>query len=182
MDELYLDVSQRMDPHIGIPYYEVDIVINGRELIDLVREVELPFAEAEGQPELADRYQNHTSDIIFLPSRHFLPETGADITDVFICFCGESYCWPLRAQITVEEERITWSDFHQPHRRDPKGPVWRYDGLGPFVFDRRQYEAELGKMLANEAYQEAQRRRQAWLAKEEEEFTRQQNIYGEQAG
>jgi hypothetical protein len=32
---------------------------------------------------------------------------------------------------------VTWSDFEQFHRSD-----WRYD-LGPFVFERAAYEAQL---------------------------------------
>ena len=164
MNKLYLDVSHEMDEEIDFPFYRVDIVINGQRLIDLAREVELPFAEAEGRLVHAGEYQNLPPRAVFLPSRSWLPENGEEITELLICgFCGTWGCWPLEARITVEDERVVWSDFCQPHRSKSKPPVWRYDRLGPFVFDRRQYEAELGKMLADETYQEAKRRWEEWL-------------------
>jgi len=52
------------------------------------------------------------------------------------------------------------------HRSVHKPPIWRSDRLGPFVFDRQQYEAELGKMLADETYQAAQRRWEEWLERD----------------
>ena len=45
MDQLYLDVSYEMDEELDFPYYPMDIVINGQRLIDLAREVELPFED-----------------------------------------------------------------------------------------------------------------------------------------
>ncbi|MED4729387.1 hypothetical protein P9597_14765 [Aneurinibacillus migulanus] len=37
-------------------------------------------------------------------------------------------------------------EFEQPHRSiDSAGGYWSYDKLKPFVFDRKQYEAELSK-------------------------------------
>ena len=76
MDQLYLDVSHETDQNLGFSVYSVDLVINNQRLIDLVREVELPFAEAEGRPEHAGEYQNLPVQAVFLPSRYLLPESG----------------------------------------------------------------------------------------------------------
>jgi hypothetical protein len=43
---------------------------------------------------------------------------------------------PLLARVTTTPETVVWSDFEQPHRRGR----WDYAQLGPFTFDRRQYE------------------------------------------
>jgi len=52
------------------------------------------------------------------------------------CECGELGCWPLVAAVEQEDEVVRWSAFEQPHRagRD-------YSGFGPFVFERRDYDA-----------------------------------------
>lgn len=65
------------------------------------------------------------------------------------CECGEVGCWPLLAKLEVTDTTVTWSDFQQPHR-GPQSPAgwWRYDNLGPFSFDRVQYEAALARMQA----------------------------------
>jgi hypothetical protein len=51
------------------------------------------------------------------------------------CDCGEVGCWPLEATVKVGEQTITWSDFRQPYREKRS-----YDGFGPFVFDRENYQ------------------------------------------
>jgi len=57
--------------------------------------------------------------------------------------CGELGCWPLYAAVSVGGESVTWSAFEQPHRRDRD-----YTGLGPFEFDREQYQAAVERLLA----------------------------------
>ena len=44
------------------------------------------------------------------------------------------------ATITVDPTSVTWSDFCQFHR------AWQYD-LGPFTFERANYEAQLVNKL-----------------------------------
>ncbi|MEU6104548.1 hypothetical protein [Streptomyces flaveolus] len=54
------------------------------------------------------------------------------------CPCGIDACWPLPATVTLTEQTITWSGFHQPHR-----PEWGELPLGPYTFLRAPYEASL---------------------------------------
>jgi hypothetical protein len=54
---------------------------------------------------------------------------------VLACECGEVGCWPLMTSVTRMAGGYQWSDFRQPHR-----PERNYDGFGPFVFDKAQYE------------------------------------------
>ena len=128
----------------------VRILINGRELIDLVRDVELPFATREGHPKIAGAYSYFGPSFTFLPSRHFLGQAVHSWTDgegrcyVLSCHCGIPPCWPLSTRIEVRQQEIIWSDFRQVHR-GPQSAAgeWRYDGMGPFVFNRESYERAL---------------------------------------
>jgi hypothetical protein len=128
----------------------VEIEINGRRLGELVREVEAEFASGEGSPGMAGAYSGLDSADVLPPSRHFLGEPHADYRDpggvqVMGCDCGEAGCWPLVCRVEIDDERVVWADFSQPYRSSRGGPsVWRYDGFGPFVFGRKQYDAALG--------------------------------------
>jgi len=123
-------------------YFALDIRVDDRDLLEYVREAEKPFASVEGHPELAGGYQP-------LPAFMALEDFAAKCTEkvsVYDCECGCFGCWPLRVRISVSDKIVTWSEFEQPHR-GPKSPAswWRYDKLGPFEFERDQYEAALTK-------------------------------------
>jgi hypothetical protein len=147
----------------GGGFQPVELRVNGAGLIDIVREAEVPHAQREyderiaagESPEelgprgaLAGSYLYPDGCHVFLPSRNLLGEpyrhgfvTGPDDTRnrkslLLQCTCGITECWFLLATITVCEDVVVWSDFCQFHRD------WRYD-LGPFVFDRGRYEAQL---------------------------------------
>ena len=128
----------------------VRIFINGRELVDIVRQVEQPFADREGHPNLAGDYAYFGPMFVFRPARHFLGEPANDWTDgdgriyLLSCTCGIPDCWPLSARVEVSQDKVTWKDFRQPHRASGSAAgEWCYDKLGPFVFDRQSYEQAL---------------------------------------
>ncbi len=135
---------------------QVEIYIHDRRLIDMVREVELPYAEREGHPDIAGGYMGLWPDIVFFPSHHFLGGHTEDFphttkTEILACeACGQILCETLLVQIDVGEDTIVWHDFEQPHRKAGSvlglllGP-WQYDQLGPFVFDKEQYLSALAK-------------------------------------
>ena len=105
------------DPEVGVL-----IAINGRNLLALIREFELPFAKREGKPDLAGAYSYFCGQFTFLPSRHFFGEPVKSWTDgqgriyVLSCTCGIPGCWPLCARVEFREREVIWSDFCQPHR------------------------------------------------------------------
>ncbi|MQM25532.1 hypothetical protein [Glycomyces albidus] len=120
------------------------IAVDGTPLIDLARRAELDDARADGQPQLAGGYANLLYlDRICWPSRHFLDQPalvwfGDGDTVVAGCTCGDYGCWPLCVQIEVTHEHVVWRDFRNGHRTN-----WDLSALGPFVFDRTEYEAAL---------------------------------------
>ena len=127
----------------------VTIWINGCNFLETVRDVEMPFAMKEGHPNRAGGYIGLSLAAIPDLWSHFhgdtLPYFSEDgKTYLFGCVCGEPGCWSLQASIDVDENTVTWSDFEQPHRgQHSRASHWQYDGLGPLVFDRDQYEEAL---------------------------------------
>jgi hypothetical protein len=147
VDTLRFEIGEREDPADGI-VDAVNVFVNGRNLVDILREVELPFVAREGNLQLAGSYVGLRPEEVFLPSHRLLgePTTCYDYdslegkTAVLGCVCGEPGCWPFRVKITSREDVVIWSGFEQPHRR-----TWRYDELQPFVFDRTQYLSALNR-------------------------------------
>ena len=137
----------REDPVDGI-VDAVNIFVNDRNLLDILREVEIPCGKREGKPNLAGRYVGLPPEDVFLPSLRLLgePTTYYDHDSyegkiaVLGCGCGEPGCWSFRVRITLREDVVIWSDFEQPHRT-----TWRYDEMRPLVFDRAQYLSALNK-------------------------------------
>jgi len=129
----------------------IQIKINGRDLVELVRAVENPFAYKEGHASLSGAYAGlPPNDDTCPPSKHFLGEPSYAVyryegkTQVLGCECGEPGCWPLFCLIEAGLTRVTWSQFEQPHRTVKRSKLpWRYDELGPFEFNRDQYEHAL---------------------------------------
>ena len=129
----------------------VSIFINSRNLKDFVREVELPYAIQQGLPKMAGKYQGLPAKVALLPSRHFLGEPYfsygfKSYLDVLVCPCGEPMCSPLTTTTILTETEIVWHNFNNPIRGRPsRQVVWKYDLLGPFRFDRKQFEDALKK-------------------------------------
>ncbi len=121
---------------------EVRILVNEERLEDLARVVELPHAKAEGNPRLAGDYEPLELGDIASDRKHFLGEPvatwfGDGDTVLMGCGCGAWGCWPLTVRVDVDASSIRWHDFRNGHRD------WNLDTLGPFLFDRQQYEAAL---------------------------------------
>jgi hypothetical protein len=119
----------------------VNVYVDGSRLDELARRVEQPFADAEGTPRLAGAYVGLARDVRW-PSRHFLGEPVEQWffdgdTVVLGCACGEPGCWPLTARVEVTKDTVTWRGFRTGHRD------WDLSALGPFAFERDQYESAL---------------------------------------
>ena len=124
---------------------QIRIEVNGTDLVELVRQAELPSAEADEEPELAGTYVGLVPGYIRMDlagqflggSGTWLYSEGEGKTALLSCNCGEVGCSPLLARVTVDEDTVTWDEFEQPTR-----PDWDYDGFG-FTFARPQYEQAL---------------------------------------
>lgn len=122
----------------------VDIKVDGMALEEHARRAELKSARADRQERLAGAYGGLTHlDAICWPSRHFLGApalSGSGDSDTVLlgCDCGDWGCWPLFAEVQVSAVTVIWREFRNGHR-----PAWDLSRLGPFEFDRDQYELAL---------------------------------------
>lgn len=130
------------------------IAVDGTRLTELVRRVELPYAQAE-QAQLADEFPAGDAPLFAgdymplsagfgWPSRHFLgepkslPHGGKEGETMLLqCTCGIDGCSALMARITVTSKTVTWSAFRNTFRD------WDLSALGSFTFSRSQYEESL---------------------------------------
>jgi len=135
----------------------VQIKINGRDLVDLVRAVENPFAYKEGSPSIAGAYAGLPPEHVAPPSLHFWGQPSEGVyslgpkIQVLGCECGEPGCWPLVCYVEADRARVRWSSFEQLHRSGSRShAAWTYDNLGPFEFERKQYEAALAALKSGD--------------------------------
>ena len=126
---------------------EINIYINGRNLLDLVQQVERaalesesPFYRSDGsQRSYAGLNPEWYSDL----RDEFLGKTANPYSVVLTCTCYQDGCNSVRVKIDAGPEVITWRDFtsvlHGEECRTWGGTPVDYSSLGPFVFDRKQY-------------------------------------------
>jgi hypothetical protein len=116
----------------------VNFYINGRNIIDIVRDVELPFDSL------------HAGHYIGILPDHFLEYYKRDVpgkTYLLQCDCfGTIGCNPLLARVVIEKDVVIWDAFEQPNWGEgSRGEHWTYNLK--FVFDRTQYESEFKKIV-----------------------------------
>jgi len=141
MNEIRFDIQHSEFGNLVVP------IIDGKSLISILKEVELPFAKSEGSPSIAGAYDGVPKDIVKLPSEHLLGKPKRRYSyegksSVLECNCGESGCWSFITKVEVDEKKVRWSNFEQIHR-----PNWKYEAIGEFIFDRQQYEQALSKII-----------------------------------
>ena len=141
MNEIRFNIQHGEFGNLVVP------LIDGKSLITILKETELPFAKKEGNPKIAGAYNGIPKGVVKLPSQHLLGEPEQlysydGKSSVLECECGEPGCWSFITKIAVDEKRISWSNFEQIHR-----PNWKYDLIGEFTFDKKRYEQALNKII-----------------------------------
>jgi hypothetical protein len=147
VDTIRFEIGEREVPSDGL-VDAVNIFVNDRNLVDVVREAELPFRAPEGRPRRVSGYVGLPPEDIFLPSlrllgepvKHYDYDSTQGKIPVLGCGCGDVGCWPFWVRIKLRDDVVIWDGFQQPHR-----PAWRYDKMRPFVFDRTQYCSALDR-------------------------------------
>jgi hypothetical protein len=73
VDTPRLEIGKRDDP-AKVIVDAVNVFVNGRNLVDILREVVLPFTVQEGKPDLAGSYVGLPPEDVFLPSPRLFGE------------------------------------------------------------------------------------------------------------
>lgn len=133
------------EPYMGY----VDIHIDGVSLMKLVDDFELamnPSGELNGTtPRTSndDYYSIWNINTAFDQTVTDTPLQSRERAVALICGCGEAGCSSTQVDVSVSEDTVTWSNLRTwITKYEP------YADLGPWVFDRSQYEGELTKLHA----------------------------------
>jgi hypothetical protein len=142
----------RLDTGNGDLHDFVSIHIDGRSLVEIMRELEAKMAEREGHPDLAGAYQPfvkpESAEIHYLGKHKERWGSSRTKTAILECECGCPGCWPLLCEIVIGTDEVKWIDFEQPHRgANSKGSFWDYSSFAGFKFAKDQY---LGSLAALE--------------------------------
>lgn len=138
MNEIRFDVQHSEYGNLVVP------VIDGKSLISILKEFELPLAKKEGSPSIAGAYDGIPISMVRSPSKYYYGEDSHRTdkkTTILICTCLNGGCWDFVAEIKTTEKEIVWKNFEQVHRRN-----WNYDELGILSFDRKQFENALKEL------------------------------------
>lgn len=128
----------------------VGIWIDGENLIDHIRQLEVPWWTGIGSPQPDGQYVWVPARTALLPRRHLLGEPAVpwcgEFSPVVVCNCGEYACRCYAVKIELLPEWVLWSAWAEVPQEEA-----RLTGLlGSLAFDRNQYEAEL--IRASEEY------------------------------
>ena len=127
-------------------YMVLDIRINGFRLVDILKELEIPYASIEGKPGLAGHYEGLPPLLCLPPQKHFWGmATTQDyaLADGRIAILESGWSgvpgeFTFATRISVDGEKVIWSDLSNVQRGH-----WDYRMLGPMYFELRQYRNAL---------------------------------------
>jgi hypothetical protein len=143
MDKLKFKIRETKNDHYS--YRVVQILINGKNLIDLLKKHELFFARLEGEPDIAGKYEGlGPKEIYDNLTKHFKKAKVA----LLGCDCGITECWPFLAEVEEKPDFIVWKNFEQPYRKDDF--IWDYRELGPFYFQKDLYKKEVQELNSDD--------------------------------
>ena len=111
----------------------VEIYINKREMIELLKEIETPFASAEGHINIAGAYGHLT------PGQLYSELTDSGECALLCCNdCGFIGCWSVMVNVERDDSYVYWKEFRHNHRD------WKYNIS--YKFDRLEYESALKQL------------------------------------
>lgn len=120
----------------------VEIYLNGRELVEILKEMETPYALEEGHPSLAGAYGHNYAKELYadlteaMTEGTYCHEKGAEL----LCCsgCGDRGCWSVLVMVKQDEDYVYWEQFRNNHRK------WNYNIA--FCFVKKEYEAAMKQL------------------------------------
>ena len=144
MDTIQFFIVEYMDKEFEVHHSETHIYINGRNLIDMVEQIE--HAALDLQIERDSSMWSYAGlNPEWRPNlrNEFLGNTREPYSVVLTCTCHEDLCNTVLVKINVHSQTVTWRDFtsvlNGEESRSWGGRPIDYSALGPFVFDLQEY-------------------------------------------
>lgn len=100
-------------------YFALGIHVDDRDLLEYVRATEMPFAAAEGHPDLAGKY----AALPAFMALESLAAQGVEKVSLYDCDCGCFGCWPLRVSVAVSENTVAGRSSSSPIAARTAGPA-----------------------------------------------------------
>lgn len=157
MDKIKFSLGIYYEEDTGYNFWTIDIFINNRKLLDIVMEVERENAKHMGL-EFGGGYASLEANPYYLQDDYFFGNKSngqsKPIVWVLGCSCTFPECWGVQAAIGANSEIVCWSDIVNPWLVNGLPSIWDtvspedfvafdYSSIGPFVFDRHQYDHAL---------------------------------------
>lgn len=124
------------------PINVVEIYIDGIEIAEIFRKIELPYCEAENEPDKAGDYghipvRELYEDLIEATVKgSYSYELG--VYPLCCRGCGEPGCWSVTFRVREDDEYVWWYGFEHEHRD------WKYNL--EFAFLKSEYSAAMSKL------------------------------------
>lgn len=145
MNTIEFKITKRKEEESDIEYFAAHIFIDGRDLIEMLREFERPFAEKENAAHRAGEYEglepwllhsNLTGTSTWYNNQRIVLE----------CICGCTGCWDFFAEVIEDDTKVIWTHFLNAHRGPKSDHFWDYSAFKDFCFDKEEYDQELTKL------------------------------------
>ena len=155
MDTIKFVIENYVDEEAGYRFPVVNIYINGQDLIDIVTRVEQK--SWDGNKNTRSSYIGFEVDQFHQFHDEMLGKKKRQFSVILTCTCTYAECNCIMANMVFDTHTITWSAMKSPwlsgktyspfvSEEEALEEGWQpldYSGLGPFVFERRQYLAAL---------------------------------------
>lgn len=124
------------------PRKVVLIYIDGVEIAEIFRKIEIPYCETEGNPDLAGSYGHLPAKYLYKDLSEATIENSYsyDLGVYPLCCrgCGEAGCWSVTFHVRESEDYVWWHSFEHEHRD------WKYNL--EFKFLKSDYAAAMSKL------------------------------------
>ena len=140
LNSLEIDLVMTPDPFDGQLSVRARYSVDGVDILDSVLNFEEPYMLLEGRPSIK---QGRNWPYVYHRLLTRL-RGGMDYNDrscnFLDCRCDCDGCWELTCKIVRTHSVVKWKMFSNVHKD------WSYSGFGPFIFDRKAYDSEIGKI------------------------------------
>ena len=162
MDTIKFVIENYINEEFGYALPVINIYINGRDLIDLISEVEHKLFTADRETIVRSSYIGYETVNFERFHREMQGRKTYPRSVLLTCTCTIPECNCIMADIAIEAHTVTWSGLKSPwlggatpnafmEEAEAQALGWEplsYAELGPFVFDREQYFSALEEIIS----------------------------------